>query len=123
MDLEKQGASRGDRRDGDVSRQSGAVYHRSSPAHGNRVKEVVAPVSSAVVSGGAKLADSVMAHAVTTCGYRGLQEAARHIPWGRAALVSVGLLGGVTALMVWRLLPRRPVVAIVATQQTPAGSS
>ena len=86
-------------------------------------KEIVAPVSSAVVSGGAKLADSVMAHAVRPAVTELSQEAARRIPWGRTALVSVGLLGGVTALMVWRLLPRRSVVAIVATQQTPAGSS
>jgi hypothetical protein len=51
------------------------------------------------------------------------REAARRIPWAPAAIAAAVLLGGLTTVTLRRLLPRRPMLAIVATQQTAARSS
>jgi hypothetical protein len=83
----------------------------------------VVPLSSAVVSGGTKLADSVMARAVTPVVTEVSREAARRIPWAPAAVTAAILAGGLATVAVRRLLPRRPMLAIVATQQTSAGSA
>ena len=86
-------------------------------------KSVVVPMTSAITQGGAKLADSVMARAVTPVVTEVSREAARRIPWAPAAITAAVLAGGLATVTVRRLLPRRGVLAIVATQQIPAGSS
>jgi hypothetical protein len=86
-------------------------------------KEVMVPLAGVITQGGAQLADSLMARAVTPVVTEVSREAARRIPWAPAAIAAAILLGGLTTVTLRRLLPRRPLVAIVATQQTPAGSS
>ena len=56
-------------------------------------KDVVTPVTSAVIGGGAKVADSVMAHAVRPAVTELSRAAAQGIPWRSASLLGIAGIG------------------------------
>ena len=69
-------------------------------------REVVVPVTSKVIDGGAKVAGSVVSATVEPI----VSEAARRIPWGPASLLGILTVGGLGGLA---LLLRRPAAAAV----------
>jgi hypothetical protein len=72
-------------------------------------KEVVVPVTSKVIEGGTKVADSVVGATVKPIVTEVSREAARQIPWGPASLLGILVAGGLGALA----LRRRPAAAAV----------
>jgi hypothetical protein len=75
-------------------------------------KEVVVPVTSAVINSTAKVADSVLVHAVKPAAAEFSRAAVRSIPWGSVAAPAILVFGG---LIVATLLRLRRLVAPAAS--------
>lgn len=80
-------------------------------------KQVVVPVSSAVIDSSVKLGDSILRHAVKPVVTEMSRAAARSIPWG--ALAGLGLAGvaGLASLAAWRLRGLVPAWAVARPRQ------
>ena len=66
-------------------------------------KQIVVPLSSAVINGGVKIGDSFLQHAVKPAVTEMSRAAARSIPWGTVIVTGLVSLGGLAAVVAWRL--------------------
>jgi hypothetical protein len=80
-------------------------------------KQVVVPVSSAVIDGSVKIGDSLLRHAVKPVVTEMSRAAARSMPWGTLAAVALAGFAGLASLAAWRLRWLVPAWAVSRPRQ------